>query len=174
MPFDAEKEVTRLWRSLHGAQSEIGKTHYRWRKVAIELAGPDSDPREVGLRAAEITGAEIGRTMLPRLNWLKGEEAWLQGLAKAIAANWTKQGALVTLEKGESGTEVFIKWTRCPWPTYAKDYGASMEDDVLCCDRILETLLQDVNLFFNVNYKIETLKAIPRGQGACIRRLYKD
>ena len=59
MSFDAEKEITRLWRSLHGAQAEIGRAHYRWRKAALELAGPDADPIEVGLRAAEITGGEM-------------------------------------------------------------------------------------------------------------------
>jgi hypothetical protein len=48
-----------------------------------------------------------------------------------------------------------------------------MEEDVLCCDRILQSILTDVNVFFNVHYKIETLKAIPRGEGMCLRRLYK-
>ena len=48
-----------------------------------------------------------------------------------------------------------------------------MEEDVLCCDQILRSLLEDVNLFFNVNYAIETQKAIPRGEGVCLRRLYK-
>jgi len=173
MPVDAEKEITRLWKSLHGAQDEIGRTYYRWRKAALELAGPDAKPLEVGLKTAEIMGGEIGRGFLPRLNWLKGEEAWLQGLAKSIAANWANHGAQVALEKGEHGHEVLIKWTRCPWPTFAKEYGADMEEDVLCCDRILESILEDVNVFFNVNYRIETLKAIPRGQGCCVRRLYK-
>jgi len=171
--FNAEKEVAKLWRNLHGAQSEVGKTYYRWRKAALELAGPDADPLEVGLKAAEVTGAELGRGILPRLNWLKGEDAWLLGLGKQIAGQWINQGALVTLDRGEAPHEMLIKWTRCPWPSYAKDYGVKMEEDVLCCDRILQTLLHDVNLFFNVNYEIETLKAIPRGQGACVRRLYK-
>ena len=49
----------------------------------------------------------------------------------------------------------------------------SMDEDVRCCDRILEAILEDVNLFFNVHYRIETTKAIPRGQGCCVRRLYK-
>ncbi len=173
MSFDAEREISRLWRSLHGAQAEIGRTYYRWRRAALDLAGPDADPMEVGLKTAGIMGEEIGKGLLPRLNWLKGEEAWLGNLARAIAANWANQGAIVTVEKGESGTEIFIKWTRCPWPTFAKEYGVAMEEDVQCCDRVLETLLEDVNLFFNVNYKIETLKAIPRGQGTCVRRLYK-
>jgi hypothetical protein len=41
MPVDAEKEITRLWRALHSAQDEIGKTYYRWRQVAVEFAGDD-------------------------------------------------------------------------------------------------------------------------------------
>ncbi|TFG40862.1 MAG: hypothetical protein E4H48_06945, partial [Syntrophobacterales bacterium] len=75
MPIDAEKEITRLWRALHGAQDEIGKTYYRWRQVALEFAGPGAKPLDVGLRAAEIFGKEIGKSLLPRQNWLKGEEA---------------------------------------------------------------------------------------------------
>jgi hypothetical protein len=173
MAFNAEKEISRLWKNMHGAQDDIGKTHYRWREAALKLAGPDADPLKVGLAAAEVTGAELGRSLLPRLNWLKGEEAWLHSLARAIAGIWGNHGALVKVEKGENGLEVLITWTRCPWPSFAKSYGASMEEDLVCCDRTLEKLLEDVNVFFNVDYRIETLKAIPRGQGACVRRLYK-
>jgi hypothetical protein len=173
MAFDAEKEVNKLWRALHGAQDEIGKTFYRWRKVALDLAGPEADPLEVSLKAAGAFGEEIGKGMLPRLNWLKGEEAWLIGLGQAIAGNWTNHGAVVTLGKGKDNSEMLITWSRCPWPTHAKNYGVKMEEDVRCCDRILESLLVDVNLFFRTSYKIETLKAIPRGQGACVRRLYR-
>jgi len=174
MSFDAEKEVAKLWRALHSAQAEIGKAHYRWRKAAVEAAGPDQDPLELSLKAAEITGQEIGKSILPRLNWLKGEQAWLQSLGRAIAANWSQHGALVKVDQGDNGSELLITWTRCPWPTFAKDYGVKMDEDLQCCDRILQSLLVDVNLFFNVDYKIETLKAIPKGQGACVRRLYRD
>lgn len=171
--FNAEKEVTKLWRDLHKAQDDIGKTYYRWRKVALELAGPDADPTEVGLKAAEVTGKELGKGLLPRLNWLKGEQAWLMSLGKSIAANWKAQGALVSVKPGDGDHELLIEWKRCPWPSFAKDYDAPMEEDVACCDRILQSLLTDVNIFFNVEYDIETLKAIPRGQGCCLRRLYK-
>ncbi|MGD9125154.1 MAG: hypothetical protein PVG60_08675 [Desulfarculaceae bacterium] len=173
MSFDAEKEITRLWKSLQGAQAEIGKTHMRWRQAVLEILGDKADPKEVGLKAAEIIGTEFGKGLLPRLNWLKGEEAWLMGLAKQYAGNWITQGAKVGIEKGENPFEVFIKWERCPWPTYAKEYGMPMEEDVLCCDKILKSALKDINVFFNVEYDIETLKAIPRGQGVCLRRLYK-
>lgn len=173
MAFDAEKEITKLWRDLHSAQGEIGKTYMRWRQAALALAGQGANPREVSLKAAEIMGSEFGKGLLPRLNWLKGEEAWLMSLAGAYAGNWSTQGALVKLEKGQNPFEVFIKWERCPWPTYAKEYDVEMEEDVLCCDKILQAALTDINVFFNVDYKIETLKAIPRGQGVCLRRLYK-
>ena len=83
MPVDAEKEITRLWRALHGAQDEIGKTYYRWRQVALEFAGPGVKPLDVGLRAAEIFGKEIGKSLLPRQNWLKGEEAFLMNLGRS-------------------------------------------------------------------------------------------
>ncbi|MEW5722462.1 MAG: hypothetical protein AB1896_05115 [Thermodesulfobacteriota bacterium] len=173
MAFDAEKEISGLWRQLQSVQTEIGRTYMRWRQAALALAGEKADPREVSLKAAEIIGFEFGKSLLPRLNWLKGEEGWLLGLANAYAGYWTNHGAVVKLEKGENPLEVFLKWERCPWPTYAKEYNVDMEEDVLCCDRILKSVLRDVNVFFNVNYEIETLKAIPRGQGVCLRRLYK-
>jgi hypothetical protein len=173
MSFDAEKEISKLLGDLHMAQSEIGRTYFRWRKTALELAGPNANPLDVSLKAAEIIGAELGKAALPRLNWLKGEEVWMRSLAGGMAAQWIMQGAIVRIDKGQSPNEIFIKWERCPWPTYAKEYGVKMEEDVLVCDRMLQSILPDVNAFFNVNYKIETLKAIPRGQGVCLRRLYK-
>ena len=171
MAFDAEREISRLWRTLHSAQSEIGRTYMRWRQVALAVAGPDAEPLEVSLRAADLFGAGLGKRILPRLNWLKGEEAWVMSLAKAYARHWSDQGAIVTVEAGEGQCEALIRWSRCPWPTFAKEYGVDMEEDVLCCDRILQSALVDVNTFFNVDYKIETLKAIPRGEGECLRRL---
>lgn len=173
MPFDAEKEITKLWKDLGSAQSEIGKTYMRWRRAALEIAGPDADPTEVSLKAARIIGVEFGRSLLPRLNWLKGEEAWLMSLAGQLAGQWMTHGAQVKIEKGDKPFEVLIKWERCPWPTFAKEYDVPMEEDVRCCDAILQTSLTDINVFFNVEYHIETLKAIPRGQGVCLRRLAK-
>ena len=69
MPVNAEKEITKLWRNLHGAQDEIGKTYYRWREVALEFAGPDVKPLDISLKAAEMMGVDIGKGFLPRLNW---------------------------------------------------------------------------------------------------------
>ncbi len=81
MAFEAEKEITKLWNNLHSSQSEIGRTYYRWRQAALAVARPELTPLDVGLKAAEIIGTELGKASLPRLNWLKGEEVWLRSLA---------------------------------------------------------------------------------------------
>jgi len=174
MSFNAQKEVSKLWKNMHGAQSEVGKTFYRWRKVALDIAGPDADAKEVSLRAAEVFGKDIGKSLLPRLNWLKGEEGFLLNLGKAYANVWNTDGAVATVEKGENPGEVFIKCTRDPWPTYAKEFGVPMEEVALYRERLFQTILDDVSVFFNIKLNIEMQKAIPRGQGMWLMRLYKD
>ena len=174
MPVNTEKDITRLWKNLHNAQGEICKTYYRWREVALEFAGPDVKPLDVGLKASEIMGKDIGKSFLPRLNWLKGEEAFMMNLGKAIAGIWMTEGGIASVEKGENPGDVFIKCTRCPWPTAAKEFGVPMEEVALCREKLFQTILEDVNIFFNISLKIEMLKAIPRGEGLYLLRLYKE
>ena len=173
MPIDAEKEISRLWKSLHVAQDEIGKTYYRWRQVAIEMAGENANPLEIALHAADTFGRDIGKNFLPRLNWLKGEEAFLLNLGNAMASLWNAEGALAGVEKGEKDGEVFIRCTRDPWPTYAKAYGVPMEEVALCREKLFQAILEDVGIFFNIALGLEMQKAIPRGEGEYLIRLYK-
>lgn len=174
MPVNAEKEITKLWRDLHGAQAEICKTYYRWREVAVAVAGPDMKPMDIALKAAEMMGKDMGKSLLPRLNWLKGEEAFLMNLGRALAGTWVTEGALAAAEKGETPGEVFIRCTRCPWPTAAKEFGVPMEEVALTRERLFQSMLQDVSVFFNIPLKIEMLKAIPRGEGEYLLRLSKE
>jgi hypothetical protein len=173
MPVNATKEITTLWRNLHGAQDEICKTFYRWRQAAIEIAGPEAKTIDIALKAAEIFGKEIGKSFLPRLNWLKGQEAFMGSLAGLIAGSWANEGAVTQVEKGEKANELIIKCTRDPWPSVAKDYGVPMEEVALTREKILQTILEDVSAFFCINLGIEMLKAIPRGHGLYIFRLYE-
>jgi hypothetical protein len=173
MPVDAEKEITRLWKALHSAQGEIGKTFYRWRQVAVEFAGDDVKPLDVGLRAAEVFGKDIGKSILPRMNWLKGEEGFMMILGKTLAGLWITDGGLATVEKGENSAEIFIKCTRDPWPTWAKEFGVPMEEVALCRERMYQSILEDVSVFMNVPLKIELEKAIARGHGETVFRLSK-
>ena len=173
MPVDAEKEITRLWKALHGAQDEIGKTYYRWRQVALELAGDDVKPLDVGLRAAEVFGKDIGKSILPRMNWLKGEEGFMMILGKTLAGLWITDGGLASVEKGENPTEIFIKCSRDPWPTWAKAFGVPMEEVAVCRERMYQSILEDVSVFMNIPLKIEMQKAIARGQGETVFRLSK-
>jgi hypothetical protein len=174
MSFDAEKEISKLWGSLHAAQNEIGKTYYRWRKVAVDLAGGHVKPLEIGLKAAEAFGKDIGKSLLPRLNWLKGEETFLMMLGQALAGLWVTDGGLAAVEKGQQGGEVLIKCTRDPWPTWAKEFGVPMQELTLCRERMIRSILEDVSIFFNIRLGIEVQKAIPRGEGIWLIRLYKE
>lgn len=173
MPVNAEKEITSLWRNLKNAQGEICRTYYRWRQAALDMAGPNANPQDVAMKAVDVIGKDIGKGFLPRLNWLKGEEAFLMNLGRAMAGVWAAEGALTTVEKGEKDGEVIIKCTRDPWPTVAKQYGVPMEEVALTRERLFQTMLEDVSIFFNIKLGIEMLKAIPRGEGMYLFRLYK-
>lgn len=173
MPVNAEKEISKLWKNMHGAQTEICKTYYRWREVALELAGPDADPAGIAVKAAEHMGKDIGKSFLPRLNWLKGEEAFMLNLGRAMAGVWVTEGGLAFAEKGENPGEVFIRCTRCPWPTAAKEFGVPMEEVAVTRESLFKAILEDVNMFFNIDLGLEMLKAIPRGEGEYLIRLYK-
>ena len=173
MPVDTEKEISKMHRTLHSTQNEIGKTYYRWRQVAIEFAGDDAKPLDVSLRAAEVFGKDIGKSLLPRMNWLKGEEGFLMILARSLAGLWNTEGGLAMVEKGENPGEFLIKCTRDPWPTWAKEYGAPMEEIALCRERMYQAILEDVSVFMDVPLKIELQKAISRGEGETVMKLSK-
>lgn len=174
MPVNAEKEITTLWRNLHAAQNEICSTYYRWREVALELAGPEARPLDIALKAAEMMGVDIGKSLLPRLNWLKGEDAFMLNLGRQLAGIWANDGAITRVEQGEGPSEILIKCSRDPWPTAAKRYGVPMEEVALTREKLFQTILVDVSVFFNIPLKIEMLKAIPKGEGEWVFRLYKD
>lgn len=172
MPVDAEKEISRLHRALHGAQDSTIKTFYQWRGVAVDLA-PNVDPTEIALKGWGAMAQNMGKGFLPRLNFKKGEQAFLNLVAGLYASTWQGFGAVAKVEPGSNPMEVFIKWERCPWPAIAKDYGAPLSEDVKGCDLVLQVTLDMVNAFMGTAFKIETQKAIPRGEGQCLRRLYK-
>jgi hypothetical protein len=172
MAVDPEKEISSLWNALRGAQDANRRTFYQMRHAAIECAGPDPDPFDIGVRCWEVMAKETGKSYLPRMNLLKGEEGLLMSVARAFQGLWSTNGAVVEIEKAENAGEVLVKWTRCPWPTSAKEYGASMKEDLTGCDRYLQTFVDEVNAFLGTDLKVETQKAIPSGDGVCLRRIY--
>ena len=174
MPVNAEKEITKLWKDLQGAQSEICNTYYRWREFALDLAGDKADPMDVGLKAAEAFGLYLGKGILPRLNLLKGDEGFLGLVAKQLAGAWANEGAAVRVEPGENSTEAVIRCARDPWPTAAKTFGVSMEEVALSREKMFQAMLVDVSLFFNRKLSIEMQKAIPRGEGEWVFKLSLD
>ena len=96
--------------------------------MAISLTGISPDvvaqdqALDVALRAAEIFGKDIGKSLLPRMNWLKGEEGFMMILGKALAGLWNTDGGIATAEKGANPGEIFIKCSRDPWPSWKKSH----------------------------------------------------
>ena len=172
MAVDPEKEISGLWNALRGAQDATRRTFYQMRQAAIECAGTGANPFDTGIRCWELLGKDTGKSYLPRMNLLKGEEGLLMSVARAFQGLWSTNGAVVEIEKGQNAGEVLVKWTRCPWPTSAKEYGASMKEDLTGCDRYLQTFVDEVNAFLGTDLKVETQKAIPSGDGVCLRRIY--
>ncbi|MCZ7663871.1 MAG: hypothetical protein M5U22_13520 [Thermoleophilia bacterium] len=171
-PFDAEAEITKLWAKCQSAQDEIRRTFFQCRAAAIDMAGDGADEEAVTLKAWEMKGKDTAKSYFPRVRLDKPN--LVENIAKLFVSSWRNQGAVVRLQKSENPDEVFIVWERCPWPTAHKQYGVSMALDVAGCDHALQTTLADVALFANRKLKIETVKAIPRGEGACVRRLWLE
>jgi hypothetical protein len=172
MPVNAEKEITKLWKDKQAAQGEICNTYYRWREFAMGLAGEGADPMTVALDAAEAFGRYIGKGMLPRLNLLKGDEAFVAMVAKQLAGTWAAEGAVVTVEPGENPLEAVIRCRRDVWPTAAKTFDVPMEEVAKTREKLFESMLVDISVFFNRPLAVEMQKAIPRGEGEWVFRLY--
>ncbi len=172
MSFDAEKEIAKLWAKCQAIQDENRRTFYQSRAAAIEMAAEGTDETAVALKAWEFKGKDVAKSYFPRVRLDKPN--FVENIAKLFVNSWRNQGAVVKVEPGADENEVFIIWERCPWPTTAKQHGAPMAEDVAGCDLALQTTIADVGLFANRKLKIETLKAIPRGEGTCVRRLWLE
>jgi hypothetical protein len=144
---------------------------YEWREAALHYARPDVRPLDLVLKAWEIVGHDTAKSYLKRL---RNSPTLLKDLAGCIVFSSTLMGEDAKVIGGEKPNEVFVRWDRCPWPEFAKRYNAPLEEDLLGCDKWLQTVVEDINKFFNVKIKIETLKAIPLGDGICLRRLFLE
>ena len=81
------------------------------------------------------------------------------------------EDARIVEGQDKSKNEVFVQWDHCPWPEFSRRYNVPMEEDVLGCDMWFQTVIKDINSLFNTKVKLETLKAIPRGDCVCLRRI---
>jgi len=167
--FSCENELRSLLAKFNTLSNINRASWYEWRLAAIEYARPGVTPLDLVLRAWEISGHDTAKGYFNMLD--KTSKNFLEDVAKCIVFSSTMMGENAEVVKGEKPNEVFVRWTRCPWPEFARRYEVSMEEDVLGCDKWFQTVIEDVNKFFNTKIKLETLKAIPRGHGMCVRRL---
>lgn len=167
---DHEAEIRKLLSKFDTLCSIVRATWYEWRQTALEFARPGVKPLDLVLKAWEIVGHDTAKSYFPVLN--KTSPTFLEDIAKLIVASSLAMGEDAKVVKSDKPNEVYVRWDVCPWPEFARRYGAPMEEDVLGCDKWFITVIEDINALFNTKVRLETLKAIPRGDGMCLRRLW--
>ena len=169
MSVDSEKEIRNLMSKFEALGNITRATWYEWREAAIEMARPEFSPLDIVLKAWEVVGHDTAKAYFPTLD--KSKPTFLEDIAKGIVNSSTMMGEDAKIIESENENEIYVQWDRCPWPEFARRYGAPMEEDVQGCDMWFQTVIKDINALFNTNVKLETLKAIPRGDRVCLRRI---
>lgn len=169
MPINQEDEMKKLLSKFDALGNITRATWYEWREAALSFLPAGTNPTELVLKAWEVVGHDTAKAYFTALD--KSKPTFLRDIAKCIVNSSTMMGETAKIVDGKTPDEVYIQWDRCPWPEFARRYGASMEEDVLGCDKWFQTVIADVNELFNTKVKLETLNAIPRGEKVCVRRL---
>ena len=169
MTVDSEKEIRKLIAKFEALGNITRATWFEWRQAAIDTARPEFTPLDLVLKAWEVVGHDTAKAYFNALDVSK--PSFLEDIGKCIVTSSTMMGEDAKIIEGENEDEVYVQWDRCPWPEFARRYGAPMEEDVAGCDMWFTTVIADINKLFNTNVTLETLKAIPRGDGICLRRL---
>ena len=165
---DAEKELRTLLSKFDALGNITRATWYEFRQAALDLA-PKLKPMDLVLHAWEVVGHDTSKAYVNALDLSK--PTFLEDIGRLIVQSSTMMGETARLRKSDKPNEVFVEWDRCPWPEFARRYGASMEEDVLGCDMWFDTVIKDINEIFGTDVKLETTHAIPRGDKTCTRRL---
>jgi hypothetical protein len=169
---DVEAELRKLLARFEALCSIVRATWYEWRQAALEFAREGVKPLDLVLRAWEIVGHDTAKSYFPALDVSK--PSFLEDIAKLIVMSSQSMGEDAKVVKGEKPNEVYVRWDSCPWPEFARRYGAPMEEDLAGCDKWFQTVIDDINALFNTKVRLVTLKAIPKGDGICLRRLYME
>ncbi len=159
--MDHEPPLEQRYRVL----AEIARaSHFTWRE-AVRRRCPETDPREVVLEMWEITGVRTAEAYLRRLD-PEGD------VARQVAASivWSSRcmGEDARLLPGEREGEWLVRHDACPWHRWHEEQGL-LDEDRPGCDRWFQTVVRTVNERLGTRLSVETLSALPDGDGCCLR-----
>jgi hypothetical protein len=172
MEFDCEKELRTLISKFDALGNITRALFYEWREAAIRNAKEGVTPMQLVLDAWEVVGHDTAKAYFGMLDVSKPD--FLKKIARAIVMSSTMMGETARMEKGKDENEFLVIWDRCPWPEFARRYEVPMDEDVKGCDKWFTTVIDDLNELFNTKVRLETLEAIPYGDGKCVRRLWME
>jgi len=143
--------------------------HFAWREAVRELC-PGTDTRAVVLKMWEITGRQTAQAYLKRLDRTRP-------LAPQVAASiaWSSQcmGEDARVEAAPDADEAFVRHVDCPWFGWHERTGLLAEDRP-GCDLWFTTTVAEINRALGTKLRVETLKTLPDGDGACVRRFWVE
>lgn len=143
--------------------------HFAWREAVRQLC-PGIDPADVVQRMWEITGRETARAYAGRID---RSRPLAEQVAEHIAWSSRCMGEEVTVQRGETGDQAFVRHTHCPWFEQHRTRELLAEDRP-ACDQWFASTLAGLNDLLGADLRFETLEALPEGGDCCLRRLWVE
>jgi hypothetical protein len=141
-------------------------SYFQWLTTAGHLCPEVSQPELVASYWEEV-GHDTARNYLKHIDRrvsLPGE------IARNVVFSSICMGEDAVLINGE-GDEAWVEHRGCPW----FDWHVRMDrldQDLLGCDKWIETLVEDINHELQGSVCWETIESLPQGDGICLRRFW--
>lgn len=138
--------------------------HFAWRE-AVQRMFPEADPAQLVNLMWEITGRQTAEAYAKRVDPAK---PLAPQLAQCIAWSSRCMGEDAAVE--ETGGEVYVRHSDCPWFHWHKRLGLLAEDRP-GCDAWFAATFEEVGRRIGAEISFETLESLPEGGSCCLRRI---
>jgi len=146
-------------------------SHFEWREAALACARPELKPMDIALKYWEIVGHDTAKAYFYALN--ASSPTFEKDVARAITVSALAMGEDTKFIEGRTPKEAWVRWDRCPWREWHRRYNA-VEECRPGCDKWMEAIINDLNIFFGKNLRWATLRALPEGDDCCLRRIWTE
>ncbi len=143
--------------------------HFAWR-AAVHQMCPDVTTSDVVDRMWELTGEQTGAAYAKRID---SSRPLAVQVAESIAWSSDCMGEDAVVEPGTDAHEAFVRHSDCPWFHWHKRLDLLAEDRP-GCDAWFQRTVGKVNEKLGTSLRVETLEALPDGDGCCLRRFWVD
>jgi 2,4-dienoyl-CoA reductase (NADPH2) len=144
-------------------------THFGWRETVCEFL-KDIPAEKLVKRFWEITARDTAKGYLRRIDPSKPLPAQI---AREMVSSSVIMGEDAKLIIGKDENEAYVHHDGCPWYDWHLRLHLVEEDEPGCSAWFYKTV-EYINQKLGTNVKIETIKALPKGDICCLRRIWVD